>query len=207
MEINKATFTFDRMPEVVVGGQKQQFKDITVGDKTFKGVQLKDGTIARLQERADGKFDVKLLTADGQDLSQRKVRVEGGVLSRLRTKEGEDVEKYDIPGERWKLHSGKSVRLDSQFAAEMTKGLKPLEPKIVIRPTPPPKKQDGQDDEIVIREKPARDRSDAVTTPTLPKQPPQNPPTSAKNPPPPKYQPMPGTHRIRSKTDSDVPET
>jgi hypothetical protein len=160
MEINKATFTFDRMPEVVVKGQKQQFKDITVGDKTFKGVQLKDGTIARLKERADGKFDVKLMTADGQDLSQRRVRVEGGVLSRLRTKEGENVEKYDIPGERWKLHSGKSLRLDSKFAEEMTKGLQPLDPKIVIR-----LEKDAQEEEILITEKQSRDRSGAISRP------------------------------------------
>jgi hypothetical protein len=146
MEVNKATFTFDSKPELLVGGKKRAFEAMELpGGKKIGGVTLKDGTIARLKRLDDGKFEVTLMAASGKDLSNRKVRIgEGGVLSRLRSTEGE---KYDLTDtDNQKLVSGRTLKLNAKTVADLTKGVEALGEKIQLRVSPEPKKKKTEKD-------------------------------------------------------------
>jgi hypothetical protein len=170
MKIDRATVTFDRMPEVVQGGKTLKFTTLDLPNgKKIEGALLKDGTIARLKRRDDGKFDVKLIAGEGRNLVGKQVRVQGGAVSRLRNTDGE---KFDIP---IKLLKGKTLRLTEAFAERITQGLKPLEPNLVIRSTPPPKKEEVQEDEIIIRDQqpPLKGRERAKSD-SVPKQDPSS---------------------------------
>ena len=147
MEVNKASFTFESKPELLIGGVKQEFKPIKVGNDTIQGVVLKDGTIARLKEHDDGTFKVTLTAADGKDLSKRAIRVQGGVLSRLQDKEGHE---FDVLPD-YKLTSGKKIYLNPDFTKKIKDHLTEHTSTIKLQVTPPPKKKDEDLDEIVIK--------------------------------------------------------
>ncbi|WP_050027846.1 hypothetical protein [Verrucomicrobium sp. BvORR034] len=89
MKVAEATFAFDAMPSLKVDGEVRTFTDIQVNGETFKGVDMGNGSYARLTDRTEGRFDVTLFSeAPDHDLSNMQVSVTGGGVSRLQDTEG-----------------------------------------------------------------------------------------------------------------------
>lgn len=89
MKVAEATFAFEAMPTLKVDGEVRTFADIQVNGETFKGVDMGNGSYARLTDRTEGRFDVTLFTeAPDHDLSNMQVSVTGGGVSRLQDTEG-----------------------------------------------------------------------------------------------------------------------
>lgn len=101
MKVAEATFAFEAMPTLKVDGEVRTFADIQVNGETFKGVDLGNGTYARLSDRTQGRFDVTLFHGSSDhDLSNMQVSVTGGGVSRLQDTEGhahgtDDVRQMD----------------------------------------------------------------------------------------------------------------
>lgn len=112
MNISKATLSFDSMPQVTIGGQKKEFGELTINGKTFQGVDLGNGTFAKLKTRPDGKFDVKTFHGGGKDLSALSVKVVGGTVSRIKTMDGQR-----IAGAGVTRLKGETLRFNSDFAS------------------------------------------------------------------------------------------
>jgi hypothetical protein len=149
--VKSATFTFAAKPELLVGGKKQPFENMSVNGKTIQGVRLKDGSLARLSQRQDGKWNVTLTASQGKDLSKRTIHIgEGGRISRLRTAEGE---RFKLKNNQ-ELLSGRTIKLNEKWVKELTKNLDPISPKIEFRTPEAPKKKDDRQDDIVLTERP-----------------------------------------------------
>jgi hypothetical protein len=89
MKVAEATFAFEAMPTLKVDGEVRTFTDIQVNGETFKGVDMGNGSYARLTDRTEGRFDVTLFSeAPDHDLSNMQVSVTGGGVSRLQDTEG-----------------------------------------------------------------------------------------------------------------------
>lgn len=89
MKVAEATFAFEAMPTLRVDGEVRSFADLQVNGETFKGVDMGNGTYARLTDRTEGRFDVTLFhESSDHDLSNMQVSVTGGGVSRLQDMEG-----------------------------------------------------------------------------------------------------------------------
>lgn len=90
--ISKATLSFESRPQIKMGGVKQPFKMMDVGGKSMIGVDLGNGTVARLKSMPGGKYDIELISKSGKELSDVKIRVTGGTLSRMTTMSGTTIQ-------------------------------------------------------------------------------------------------------------------
>ncbi|WP_050027845.1 hypothetical protein [Verrucomicrobium sp. BvORR034] len=89
MKVAEATLSFQAMPTLKVDGEVRTFAEIEVNGEKFQGVDLGNGTYARLADRTDGPYDVTLFHGESDhDISNLKVSVTGGGVSRLKDTEG-----------------------------------------------------------------------------------------------------------------------
>lgn len=89
MKVAEATLSFQAMPTLKVDGEVRTFAELEVNGEKFQGVDLGNGTYARLGDRTDGPYDVTLFHGESDhDISNLKVSVTGGGVSRLKDTEG-----------------------------------------------------------------------------------------------------------------------
>lgn len=91
-EISKVRIAFDHKPELYLHGKATAFDRaaINIGeDRRVAVADLGNGVYARLKQRADNRYDVILYSENPRALADLKVHIEGGAVSRVKSRSGD----------------------------------------------------------------------------------------------------------------------